>query len=262
MECGGEPRGRARGFLKNSPFYGRLNLFNGKIKNHTMKIKKKRLVWGGIFPLCLFLLATVGSVMSQVNEPKFNIIRSDGAIQVRDYPPLVVAEVHVEGQRNQAISKGFRFLFDYIFGDNIPHEKITMTAPVTQQDGQKIPMSTPVTQQSSNHGGQWIVRFIMPTDRTEKTLPEPQNKDVNILSIPAKRYVVVKFSGFSSDRNLENHLEILKEYVKTHNIKTTGHPIFAFYDSPWTVPFLKRNEIMMEIEEETSSGSKNFLDRN
>ncbi|MBA3814558.1 MAG: heme-binding protein [Alphaproteobacteria bacterium] len=104
-----------------------------------MKIKfKKRYILYAAIISSLTLLALSGTIMSQVNEPKFNIIQAQGNIEIREYTPVIVAQVVMEGERKEAISAGFRVLADYIFGNNIPQQKITMTAPVTQQPGKKL----------------------------------------------------------------------------------------------------------------------------
>jgi len=213
-----------------------------------MKIKKSYVLYG-ILILFLVLLAMSGTIMSQVNEPKFKVIESHGNIEIREYAPLLVAEVRVEGERKEAISKGFRMLADYIFGNNAPRQKISMTAPVTQQQGEKIAMTSPVIQQASDHSGQWKVRFVMPAEYTLETLPMPNNRQVEVLSIPAKRYAVIRFSGLASQESLQRHLGELVKYAKETNLKTLGEPIFAFYNPPWTLPFLRRNEVMMEVKE-------------
>ena len=117
--------------------------------------------------------------MSRVAEPKFNIVATEGKIQIRDYPPVIVAEAEVAGQRKRAINEGFRLIAGYIFGGNTPGQKIAMTAPVTQQRGEKIAMTAPVTQQAS--GDVWKVRFVMPEGYTMKTLPKPKNDRVKLI---------------------------------------------------------------------------------
>lgn len=213
-----------------------------------MKLNKRYFFYSflGIF---LILLAMSGTIMSQVNEPKFKIIQSTDSIEVREYPPLIVAEVQVEGERKEAISQGFRMLADFIFGNNAPNVEIAMTAPVMQQQkGTKIAMTAPVMQQALDDRGHWKIRFVMPDEYTLENLPKPNNNQVKILSIPAKRYVVIRFSGFAGKESLNQHLEELNSYIKKEKISTTDEPIYAFYNPPWTLPFLRRNEIMIELK--------------
>ncbi len=213
-----------------------------------MKFKKSYILYG-ILILFLVLLAMSGTIMSQVNEPKFKVVESHGNIEIREYAPLLVAEASVEGERKEAISKGFRILADYIFGNNAPHQKISMTAPVTQQQGEKIAMTAPVIQQALDHNGHWKVRFVMPAEYMLENLPQPNNIQVKILSVPTKRYAVIRFSDLAGEKNLQKHLEELRRWTNKEKLNIIGEPIFAFYNPPWTLPFMRRNEIMMEVKE-------------
>jgi effector-binding domain-containing protein len=210
---------------------------------------KKSYIFCRVLIFFLVLLAMSGTIMSQVNEPEFKVIESHGNIEIREYVPLLVAQVKVEGEPKEAISKGFRMLADYIFGNNAPRQKINMTAPVTQQQGEKIAMTAPVIQQASDHNGQWKVRFVMPAEYTLETLPHPNNSQIEVLSIPSKRYAVIRFSGLGGEESLKKHLEELVKHTKEANLQTIGQPIFAFYNPPWTLPFMRRNEVMMEVKE-------------
>jgi hypothetical protein len=120
----------------------------------------------------LFVCAGLsGTIMSNVEQPTYTVIQSFQDVEIRDYPPMIVAEVEVSGERKEAINVGFRQIADYIFGNNSPKRKIPMTAPVTQQAGEKIAMTAPVSQQLA--GARWKVRFVMPQGYTLETLPAP-----------------------------------------------------------------------------------------
>lgn len=215
-----------------------------------MKIKiRKNYILYVIIIISIALLALSGTIMSQVNEPKFKLIESHNNVEIREYTHVIAAQVLVEGERKKAISVGFRILADYIFGNNIPRQKISMTSPVTQQQGEKIAMTGPVTQQELEEGKQWKVRFIMPSEYMLKTLPQPNDSRVELLSVPTKRYVVIRFAGFAGVESLQKHLEKLQKYISSRKLHTLGGPIFAFYNPPWTLPFLRRNEIMIELRE-------------
>lgn len=189
--------------------------------------------------------------MRNVNEPPYTLISHQGNIQLRHYPPILVAEVRVSGEREEAINKGFRLLANYIFGNNTattPESKhtIQMTAPVIQQASQKIAMTAPVSQTSQ--GGQWLVRFVMPEKYTMQTIPKPNNPKVKLIQTPPENFAVIRFSGTMSRANLAEHLSVLELYIEKHNLQTSGAPIYAFYNPPWTMPFMRRNEIMLKLE--------------
>jgi effector-binding domain-containing protein len=184
--------------------------------------------------------------MSNVEQPKYQVISEQGNIQIREYNPSIVAEVQVQGEREEAISQGFRLLADYIFGNNRVEQGIAMTAPVTQRSSQKIEMTAPVKQQGLD--GTWKVNFTMPSKYSMNTLPKPNNEKVTLHQVPSKKYAIIKFSGMGSNKNLALHEKELQEYISKNKIQTVAKPIYAFYNPPWTLAFLRHNEIMIEIE--------------
>lgn len=193
------------------------------------------------------LLLLAGTLMSQVEEPHYKVIDSSDNIEVREYDPIVIAEVEVSGNRKEAVNEGFKILADYIFGNNLPSSKIEMTAPVTLKKSEKLSMTAPVMQQSS--GDNWQVRFVMPAGYTLDTLPKPNTSRIKLISIPSQRFAVIRFSGFAKDKAIEQQTKELQDYISVHNLKTDEVPILAFYNPPWTLPFLRRNEIMFKIKE-------------
>lgn len=194
----------------------------------------------------LVAASLVPSVIAMASdEPAFTVELKDGDFEIRRYAPLLAAEVTVTGERSAAINQGFRLLADFIFGNNTARKKIDMTAPVTQQLSEKIAMTVPVTQQST--GDAWKVRFMMPAKYTAATLPVPNDKRVTIISEPERRFAVIRFSGWSSDSNLSEHKAMLEAWVNKKGLKPASAPIAAFYNPPWSLPFLRRNEFLIEL---------------
>jgi DNA gyrase inhibitor GyrI len=197
------------------------------------------------------LLAAVVAVIIQVAyvgriaEPAHTVVSTEGNIEIRDYAPMIVAEVETEGERIPAINSGFRLLADYIFGNNISQQKIDMTIPVTQSPNEKIAMTAPVTQQGD--GNLWKVRFVMPSSYTLETLPKPRNEQVKIIAEKPQRFAVVRFSGRTTDHNLSENRNKLLAFLKAQNLVPAGELIYAFYNPPWTLPFLKRTEVMVPL---------------
>ena len=184
--------------------------------------------------------------MSDVEQPAYTVVSSQDDIEIRRYAPMIVAEVQVNGERGDATGKGFRLLADYIFGNNTVRRDIAMTAPVQQQGQfQKIAMTAPVQQQASDRF--WTISFVMPSEYTMQTLPKPNNDKVKIRNVPAKRYIAIRFSGRNTDSNVREHEAKLMAYIAQNNIKVSGSAKYAFYNPPWTLPFLRRNEVMFEI---------------
>lgn len=200
-----------------------------------------------IIGIVLIGAIAAGPVMSDVEKPNYEIIKSQGAIEVRQYEPLIIAQVQISGEREEAIGDGFRLLADYIFGNNIANQDIAMTAPVQQQESTKIAMTAPVQQQST--GDDWQVSFVMPSEYTIDTLPKPVNDRVTLKEIPAKTFAAITFSGTNSDENVKAHEKILLEYVEANDLSVISTPKYAFYNPPWTLPPMRRNEVMIEIRE-------------
>lgn len=184
--------------------------------------------------------------MAEIEIPSYKVIQSSKSIEIREYAPLIQAEVTVEGERGKAINAGFRLLADYIFGNNVSSKAIAMTAPVSQQRSEKIAMAAPVTQ--TKEGSVWKVQFTMPSSYTLETLPKPNNPEVKIISKPASRVIAIKFTGFWSEGSLKKHLAQLETFIRDNNLKIVGDPTYAFYNPPWTLPFLRRNEIIYAIK--------------
>lgn len=210
-------------------------------------MKRKWIITGAIFLVFLIVSTMIGPIMSDVERPKYDVISSSGNIEIREYAPMIVAEVAVNGAREEAVKTGFRLLADYIFGNNIAKQDIAMTAPVQQQESTEIAMTAPVQQQSS--GDDWQISFVMPSEYTMKTLPEPVNDRVKLRKVIAKKYVVITFSGRNSDSNLAEHEKGVMAYVKANNLSVIGPAKYAFYNPPWTLPPMRRNEVMIEIEQ-------------
>jgi DNA gyrase inhibitor GyrI len=205
---------------------------------------KKPIIWlfAGIVILAALL---AGPIMSNVEQAKFDVIETHGAIELRDYDPMIVAEVSVPGDREKAIGDGFRLIADYIFGNNISSQKVSMTAPVIQQPSEKIAMTAPVTQQGGE--GLWQVRFVMPSRHTMESLPKPNSPDVVLKEVAGKRFAVIRFSGRAKTKSLEERTKELQAFIENKQLEAISEPTYAFFNPPWTLPLLRRNEVMIEI---------------
>lgn len=212
---------------------------------HSSRMRK-RIYWGltGLFIVLIVAAVGAGPVMSRVEQPDYKVTASDGAIEIRSYGPMIAAEAVVDGERKTAINEGFRLIAAYIFGSNAPNAKIVMTAPVQQQK-QTIAMTAPVTQQGA--GSAWTVRFTMPKSWTLETLPTPTDARISLKPIPARRFVAITFSGFATNEAIEKRSDELRRYALDHKLGTIGEPVLAFYNPPWTLPFFRRNEVLLEL---------------
>ena len=211
-------------------------------------MKKKWTMITSIIALILIVGVLAGPVMSNVEKPDYKVIQSEQNIEIRQYEPMIIAEVEVDGKREDAIRDGFRLLADYIFGNNTVQQVISMTAPVQQKENQNIAMTAPVQQQST--GKSWRMSFVMPSKYSMDSLPVPNNNRVRLKEILTKKFVVIEFSGTNSNENVTKHENQLMNYIEENQIKIIGSPKYAFYNAPWTLPFLRRNEVMIEINQQ------------
>ncbi|MBO0662637.1 heme-binding protein [Jiella sp. MQZ9-1] len=176
-------------------------------------------------------------VQEHAEEPDYDVVRSDGAVEIRDYDAMIVAETVKSGYHEKARRIGFMTLADYIFAKNRPGKKIKMTTPVLQQlaDGE-------------GRSKGWAVRFVMPKKFTLASLPEPGTTDIALKDVAARRVAVIRFPGNFTATLASKHLMTLYNYLADNNLKQKGDPEYAFYNPPWTPGFMKRNEILIEIE--------------
>lgn len=208
---------------------------------------RKRMLWI-IAGVAVIGAAAWGSIVSNVEQAKYEVVESQGDIQIRDYAPMIVAEAEVSGERKEAINQGFRIIADYIFGNNAPKQNVAMTAPVIQQPAEKIAMTAPVTQEGA--GNSWKVRFVMPSSYTMDTLPKPNNDSVKLEKVPGKRFAVIRFSGMAGEESLKSQTDELQTFISTKKLNAISEPTYAFFNPPWTLPFLRRNEVMVEINKQ------------
>ena len=211
--------------------------------------KLKRMILFIMAPLTVAAAVMVGCNVGQYEEPHYAVLDQAGTIELRQYDPAIAAEVTVTGERKEAISQGFRLIADYIFGNNQTRDKVAMTAPVIQQSSQNIAMTAPVIQQEGN-AGKWNVQFIMPHQYTLETLPVPNNEQVKLKLMPERKLAVIRFAGSNKDEDLLKDKTVeLQAYIVTRKLNAHGAPILAFYDPPWTLPFLRHNEVMLEVSD-------------
>lgn len=184
-----------------------------------------------------------------IEEPDFALIEQSGDFELRVYAPMIVAETLVNGPMDKASNAGFRLIAGYIFGKNTSQggdaQKVKMTTPVTMKPvSEKIAMTSPVSMQVE--GDQWRVQFVMPREYTMDSLPTPDNPAVTLREVPQAYYAVLRFSGLAGEKKQAKKTTELMAWMKEQGIDPVGPPALARYNPPWTLPFLRRNEIMIE----------------
>ena len=186
-------------------------------------------------------------IRSGTEEPHYTVVESLGALEIREYGPRIAAETTVSGNESSSRSDGFRRLAGYIFGGNSGHASIAMTAPVAQSTSQTIAMTAPVVQDQAGPG-EWRIRFFMPATYTLETLPRPNDPAVHIVSVPSQTYGVYRYTGSIDATATETARRELLRLLQGSGWSPTGEPVSWFYDPPWTLPFLRRNEAAVTVE--------------
>jgi hypothetical protein len=198
--------------------------------------------------LALGACSVVG-IRSGTEEPAYSVVATlpaDGAkVEIRRYAERIAAETTLATGQEAARYTGFRRLAGYIFGDNHSRTKIAMTAPVAVEK-QTIAMTAPVAQAPAPGGG-WTIRFFMPKGSTLEKLPEPNNPEVHLVTVPPETVAVLRFTGsYSPDTVAERQRALLKALADSA-WAPQGEPVVWFYDPPWTLPFLRRNEAAVSV---------------
>ena len=182
------------------------------------------------------LLLISGAAMA-TEEPSYTVLSQANEFELRRYDAQLVAQTWVTGDQNAASREGFKVLAGYIFGNN--------TAP--SGGSSKIAMTAPVSMQQAD--GQWRVQFTMPSQYTMATLPKPNNPNITIKEIPAQTYGVIKFSGLAGSKKVAEKTEKLQSWMESQKLTTMGDPELARYNPPWTLPFMRRNEVMIAYQQ-------------
>jgi hypothetical protein len=195
-----------------------------------------------------FISLMIEEPVMAIEEPDYDILESDEDFELRRYDSYIVAETVVEEAFDDAGNEGFRRLFAYISGENRKKASISMTAPVSQEkDYEQISMTAPVSQQSV--AGKWRVTFMMPSEYTLETLPEPIDERVKLKKVEGKLVAALKYSGTWSRKRFEKKKERLESLIQERGLMSMGEPVFARYNPPFMPWFLRRNEVLITVYE-------------
>jgi hypothetical protein len=192
---------------------------------------KKKMTFLLLLPIALVAFWFASNSRAATETPEYKVVRADGKIEIRDYPALTVATTPMSAD---GMNGGFGNLFRFITGSNESKEKIEMTAPVLiDNTTEKKTMS-----------------FIMPQSTVSKGVPKPAASTVSLSSMPATRFVVLRFSGGRNEDNEKKAIAALRAWMTSQKLTGKGEPLFAYYDPPWTLIPFRRNEVMIRIEKE------------
>ena len=211
-------------------------------------MKTKSTVLRNLMFVLVTLIPLIANEAQAIEKAKYEVIESDENFELRQYAPRIVAETFVAGEFKEVGNVGFRRLYDYINGNNISNQKIVMTAPVSQEDqSEKIAMTAPVTQEQLQD--QWRITFLMPAEYTMETLPKPLDPLVQLSKEPGRLMAAIRYSGTWSQKRFEQNKQLLQAAIKKRGLKPVGQPVWARYDPPFMPWFLRRNEVLIRIQD-------------
>ena len=171
------------------------------------------------------VLFSYSNVMAN-EEAKYDVVKSNETYEIRKYSDRLAVQTLNTNENNS-----FRKLFNYISGDNETNEEINMTTPVTQMKKK----------------GNMTMQFYLPSKFNKDNVPNPSRSDLEIIKIEQGYYAVISYSGRASEKNFIKHKEILENELKKDNISIVGPAVKATYNGPFTLPKLRRNEAMFEV---------------
>jgi hypothetical protein len=181
-----------------------------------------------------------------IEKAKYTVISKEGKFEIRQYQPQIIAETIVDSDFDKAGNIAFGRLFNYISGNNLKKESISMTAPVNQRgDSEKISMTAPVNQQKSEN--KWAISFLVPAKYTMETVPAPVDPNVIIREVPSQKTAAVRYSGTWSKKRYESYKTRLEKFISDNKLQIVGEAIFARYDPPFQLWFLRRNEVLIPV---------------
>ena len=204
----------------------------------------------GFFSSLGFAAVAVFGINLGTEEPAYQVVEVLGPhMEIRAYPPRLAAEttVPVQGDKSPQ-SRAFGAIAAYIFGENQSRATIAMTAPVDMQlqdMGQSIAMTAPVDVATASRA--MTMRFFMPSSYTQASLPVPNNPDVRIVTIPAQVFAVRQYSGLSDETDVAKQAALLQSALQSTVWQSISAPRAYYYNPPWTLPMLRRNEVVLEV---------------
>jgi hypothetical protein len=183
------------------------------------------------FGILIFSLLVFPRKLMALEELKYQVLKKAGDFEVRQYQPYVAAEIFLEGGFQKVGNEGFRRLVTYIHGENLQHQTIPMMAPVGQEEAE----------------GKWRITFVMPPSYTIQTLPNPLDPRIKLVKVPKRLMAAVRYSGFWNLSLYEAQERRLRDFIRRQSLKIVGEPIFARYNSPFMLWFLRRNEVLIPV---------------
>lgn len=165
---------------------------------------------------------------SKTEHQKYEVVSAEKEFEIRYYPPAVMASVEMGGSYDQSRNSGFGTLAGYIFGGNDQNKQISMTAPVRISENERT------------------MSFVMPSEYTLNSLPNPKNKQVKLHTSESQYVAVVKFGGWASDRKIADMKNQLNEFLKKSKLQHDGRFEYLGYNPPYQL-INRRNEVLVPL---------------
>jgi len=191
-----------------------------------------------IIIVCVLTVLALGGwylVPKFLEQPSYKVMLKDGSVEIRQYDKILLQSVKVQGDQYQSIRKGFRPLVRFIGGKDRDGDKISMTAPVIQSAGE--------------NEGDWVVSFSMPSKYDKSSLPDPKNSSIYTEDLDPMMAAVIRFSGKANEQMLHDKTKTLLQWLEQAGYKVQSKPKYLFYNDPSTPGFLRRNEVMVQVNQ-------------
>ncbi len=191
-------------------------------------------------------------------EPGYRVVLEDGGIEIREYDAYAVAWTTAPGSFDEAVQTGFQRLFRYITGENVSATDIDMTAPVLTEP-ERLEAAAMVAEPERGNDddgpttlagpgiGGWSIGFVLPAGYTAATAPLPKSADVSIGDVAARCVASIRFSGTLAEEAGEAERQSLERWLGARGLEHAGDWQMAGYNPPWTIPALRRNEVLVTL---------------
>jgi hypothetical protein len=178
------------------------------------------------------LLAGCQATRAGYESAPYQVVRSDGDFQVRDYPALTVVETSMVHGSRDGNDGSFMRLFRFITGGNESQQKIAMTTPVFMSGTTTNP----------------TMAFVLPAKLKAASAPKPSDGAVTVRELAAGRFAVLRYTGRRNPTHEAAALARLQAWMAQEHLNVRSSPVYAYFDPPWTPAFLRRNEVMLRTD--------------
>ena len=202
--------------------------------------------WGtSLLSFRFVLTLLVANTVSAYEEPEYEVLQQTDEYEIRQYASYLVAETRVSGDFDRTGNAAFRRLAGYIFGDNRSSTSNEANAAASVS----MNMTVPVTRQKveGEEGRSTVYRFVMERAYDTESLPVPNDERVKLTEEKGGRFAVLRYRGRITEERFKKYVELLKTSLERDGLATIGEPISAVYNGPFTLPMLRRNEVMFRL---------------